>query len=106
MGDGRKVPVRLSKSEQRELDELLSGGLPVNGKFGISTSNHEPVDGISGHESTDFTPEFLPCCHALSSVYPSLVALHFTIEDCRRFGVSTVNSPTCSFFTAPRRWAA
>src|SRR5450759_143587 len=33
---------------------------PVNGKFGISTSNHEPVDGISGHESTDFTPEFLP----------------------------------------------
>jgi hypothetical protein len=36
---------------------------PVNGKFGISTSNHEPVDGISGHESTDFAPEFLPCCH-------------------------------------------
>ena len=27
MGDGRKVQIRLSKSEQRQLDDLLSGGL-------------------------------------------------------------------------------
>jgi hypothetical protein len=34
---------------------------------GSRTSNHEPVDGMSGHESTDFTSEFLQRCHALSS---------------------------------------
>jgi hypothetical protein len=39
----------------------------VHGEIGISTSNHEPVDGIGGNESTDFTPEFLQRCHALSS---------------------------------------
>src|SRR5271170_886340 len=48
---------------------------PMHGKLGISTSNHEPVDGIRGHESTDFTSEFLQCCHALSSVYQRLVVL-------------------------------
>jgi len=37
----------------------------VHGKIGISTSNHEPVDGIAGNQSTDFTPEFLQRCHAL-----------------------------------------
>jgi hypothetical protein len=31
----------------------------VHGKIGISTSNHEPVDGIGGNQSTDFTSEFL-----------------------------------------------
>ena len=31
----------------------------VHSKLGISTSNHEPVDGISGHQSTDFTSKFL-----------------------------------------------
>jgi hypothetical protein len=49
-----------------------SGGIggfripPMHGKFGIATSNHEPVDGIRGHESTDFTSEFLQFGHALS----------------------------------------
>jgi hypothetical protein len=39
-------------------------GIPtVHGKIGISTSNDEPVDGIRGHQSTDFTPEFLQRCH-------------------------------------------
>jgi hypothetical protein len=32
---------------------------PVHGKFGISASNHKPVGGIAGHDSTDFTSEFL-----------------------------------------------
>jgi hypothetical protein len=44
-----------------------SGGLripSVHGKLGISTSNHEPMDGIAGHDSTDFTSEFLERCHA------------------------------------------
>jgi hypothetical protein len=36
----------------------------VHGEIGISTSNHEPVGRIGGHESTDFTPEFLQRCHA------------------------------------------
>src|SRR5271168_2284222 len=37
---------------------------PLHGKIGISTSNDEPVYGIGGHESADFTPEFLQRCHA------------------------------------------
>jgi len=32
---------------------------PVDGKIGISTSNHEPVEGVGGNESTDFTSKFL-----------------------------------------------
>jgi hypothetical protein len=42
-----------------------SGGIggfripPVHGQLGISASNHEPVDGIVGHDSTDFTSEFV-----------------------------------------------
>ena len=54
------------------------GGLgipPVHGKIEISASNHKPVDGIGGNESTDFTPEFLHRCHVLSSAYPRLVTL-------------------------------
>jgi hypothetical protein len=47
----------------------------VHGEIGISTSNHEPVDRIGGHESTDFTSEFLQRCHALSSIYRQLVVL-------------------------------
>jgi len=42
------------------------GGLripPVHGQVGISTSNDEPVDGIGGDESTDFTSELLQRCH-------------------------------------------
>src|ERR1700733_4206440 len=31
---------------------------PMHGKFGISTSNHEPVDGVGRHQTTDFTSEF------------------------------------------------
>jgi hypothetical protein len=31
---------------------------------------------------------------------------HFAIEARRRFGVRIVNSPTCSLFTLPCRWAA
>lgn len=41
----------------------------MHSQLGISTSNHEPVAGITGHESTDFTSEFLQRCHAFSSVY-------------------------------------
>jgi hypothetical protein len=40
---------------------------PVDGKIGISTSNHKPVDGVGGNESTDFTSEFLERCHGLCS---------------------------------------
>jgi hypothetical protein len=36
---------------------------PVHGEVGISTSNHEPVGATGGNESTNFTPEFLQCCH-------------------------------------------
>src|SRR5260370_931694 len=32
--------------------------------------------------------------------------LHFATRACRGCGVRTVNSPTCSLFTVPRRWAA
>jgi hypothetical protein len=32
---------------------------PIHGEVGISTSNHEPVGGTGGNESTNFTPEFL-----------------------------------------------
>jgi hypothetical protein len=42
------------------------GGFEVptqDGKFGISTANHEPVSGFTGHESADFTSEFLYRCH-------------------------------------------
>jgi hypothetical protein len=51
-----------------------SGGIgrfripPVHRKLGISTSNHEPVNGNGGNESTDFTSEFLQRCH-MRSVY-------------------------------------
>ena len=40
---------------------------PVHGKFGFSASNHEPVNGVTGHESTDFTSKFLYGCHAFVS---------------------------------------
>jgi hypothetical protein len=40
----------------------------VDGEVGISTSNHEPVGGAGGNESTNFTPEFPQCCHTLCSV--------------------------------------
>ena len=40
---------------------------PVDGKIGISTSNHEPVDGVGGNESPDFTSELLEHCHGLCS---------------------------------------
>jgi len=43
-------------------------GVPsVHSKFRISTSNHEPAGGVTGHESTDFTSEFLYRCHAFVS---------------------------------------
>ena len=38
---------------------------PVHGKLGIPAPNHEPVGGITGHDSTDFTSEFLQRCHTL-----------------------------------------
>jgi len=35
-------------------------GVPsVHGKRGISTLNHEPVSGVTGHKSADLTSEFL-----------------------------------------------
>jgi hypothetical protein len=40
------------------------GAPPVNGKAGLSAVNDEPVDGITGHDATDFAPEFLYRCHA------------------------------------------
>jgi len=36
---------------------------PVHGKLGISTSNHEPVDGVSRHHTTNFTSKFLQRRH-------------------------------------------
>jgi hypothetical protein len=39
---------------------------PVDSKIGITTSNHEPVNGIRGHEPTDFTTEFAQRCHPAS----------------------------------------
>jgi hypothetical protein len=38
---------------------------PVDSKIGVTTSNHEPVDGVGGNESTDFTSEFLERRHGL-----------------------------------------
>jgi len=67
---------------------------PVHGKLGISTSNHEPVHGITGHDSTDFTSEFLQCCHALTFRVSVVDRPHFAIEPCRRLGVGIVNSTT------------
>ena len=77
----------------------------VHGKLGISTLNHEPVDGVTCHDSTDFTSEFLKRCHGFVP-YISGRLLYFTLEAGCGLGVSTVNSPTCSLFTVPRRWAA
>src|SRR2546428_12376064 len=54
------------------------GGLRIPSlhcKLGVSTPNHEPVNGITGHESTDSTSEFLQRCHVFSSVYQLLIAL-------------------------------
>ena len=48
---------------------------PVHGKLGIPASNHEPVGGIAGHNSTDFTSEFLQRCHAFGSIHRWLIAL-------------------------------
>ena len=79
---------------------------PVDGKIGISTSNHEPVDRIRGNESTDFTSKFLQSCHARRSRLSVLCHLHSAIEAGRRLAVRIVSSPTCSLFTVPRRWAA
>ena len=45
------------------------GGLripSVDRKIRISAPNHEPVRGISGHKSTDFTSEFLQRRHRSS----------------------------------------
>jgi hypothetical protein len=78
----------------------------LHGELGISTSNHEPVDGITGHDSTDFTSELLQRRHVFS--LPTLITARIdrAVEACRGSGVNTVNSPTCSRFTVPRRWAA
>jgi len=38
----------------------------LHSEFGISTSNHEPVDGMVGHQSTDFTLKFLQRRHVRS----------------------------------------
>jgi hypothetical protein len=78
----------------------------LHGKLDISTSNHEPVDRITGHDSTDFTSELLQRRHVFS--LPMLMAARIdrAVEACRGPGVNTVNSPTCSRFTVPRRWAA
>jgi len=41
-------------------------GIPsVDREIRISAPNHEPVRGISGHKSTDFTSEFLQRRHPL-----------------------------------------
>jgi hypothetical protein len=79
---------------------------PIDGKIGISTSNHEPVDRIRGNESTDFTSKFLQRCHARRSRISVLCHLHSAIEAGRRFGVRIVSSPTCSLFTVPPKWEA
>jgi hypothetical protein len=43
-------------------------GVPaVHGKFGLAASNDEPVNGVTGHEPTNFTSKFLYCCHAFVS---------------------------------------
>jgi hypothetical protein len=78
-------------------------GIPsVHGKIGISTSNHEQVNGIAGHDSTNLTSEFLQRCHG---IFPNVVATgRYLAADARpEFGVSTVKSPTCSRFTVSRR---
>src|ERR1700675_4055699 len=78
----------------------------VHSKLGIPTSNHEPVHGCIGHDSTDFTSEFLLRCHLRSVCQWSGAGRPYSAgEVCRELDVSTVNSPTCSLFTVPRRWA-
>jgi hypothetical protein len=45
-------------------------GVPaVYGKFSISTSNHEPVYGVTGHDSANFTSEFLFRRHVIVSLW-------------------------------------
>src|SRR5208282_5739156 len=92
---------RRSLNDLRDLTFIQANNR--HSKLGISTSNHEPVDGVSGHQSTDFTSKFLPCAPFPISV---VCHLHSAIEAGRRFGVKIVSSPTCSLFTVPRRWAA
>jgi hypothetical protein len=41
---------------------------PVHRKAGVSAMNDEPVDGITGHDATDFASEFLYRCHAPTPV--------------------------------------
>jgi hypothetical protein len=77
----------------------------AHGKLGVSTSHYKPVDGITGRDSTNFTSEFPQRCHGFIA-YVSAGRRYFAAEACRGHGVSTVNSPTCSLFTVPRRWAA
>jgi len=36
---------------------------PVHGKLRISAPNHEPVEGVSRHQTTDFTPKLQQRCH-------------------------------------------
>jgi hypothetical protein len=53
---------------------------PVDSKIGISTSNHEPVDGVGGNESTDFTSKLLKRCHGCHSRISVLCHLHSAIR--------------------------
>jgi hypothetical protein len=99
---GVSLPAVMSGS-----DSLGSLRIPsLHGELGISTSNHEPVDRVTGHDSTDFASELLQRRHGFS--LPMLIAARIdnAVEARRRSGVNTVNSPTCSRFTVPRRWAA
>ena len=49
----------------------------VHSKLGFPTSNHEPVHGVIGDDSTDLTSEFLQRCHGSfsMSVFRALAAL-------------------------------
>jgi hypothetical protein len=58
----------------------------MHSQLGISTSNHEPVARITGHESTDFTSEFLQRCHCVQ------FRISVVREPCRRFGVRALDN--------------
>ena len=78
---------------------------PVHSKLGISTSNHEPGDGVNRHQTTYFTLNSRG--DVMTPFRKSVVSpAYFAIKAGLRLGVRIVSSPTCSLFTVPRRCAA
>jgi hypothetical protein len=63
------------------------GAPPVHGKAGLSAMNDEPVDGITGHDATDFAPEFLYRCHAPAPALIRPPCLEYRIDSFSRIPI-------------------